>query len=352
MRLMFVYYVKEDRGSAQDMCNYATTARALGHEVALYGSPSHGSRFNYSLDIKTADAVICIFEWTTALQYGDNLDFARLLERVPRRRRVVIDCDGAYNDAIRMVGDVNHQDDAASQRWINVCDSLSDKIFQPTLHPLRPNVRPFLFHAYNPEWERSLEFRAKEYGMIYVGNNWFRWRGLQKVLKAVEPIRSEVGRISVIGNGWDSPPPWAKPVLIEDAYYTAPGYLHQMDVEVMAPVQFSKVIEMMGRGVFSPVIYRPLFDHLSFVTCRTFETPAANTIPLFAQAPTYVEEIYGSEAVELVLPEKSPEEKILDLLRRPQHYHKLVLNIREHLADNYSYRVRLKELVEIVQDRE
>jgi len=29
----------------------------------------------------------------------------------------------------------------------------------------------------------------------------------------------------------------------------------------------------MSKGVFMPVIYRPLFDHLQMVTCRTFETP-------------------------------------------------------------------------------
>jgi Glycosyl transferases group 1 len=348
MRLMFVHYVKDDRGSAQDMCNYTKLARALGHEVALYGPPNHGSPFNYSLDIKTADAVIFIVEWTTALQYGDNLDFAKLLERVPRRRRVVIDCDGAYNDAIRVVGDVNHQDDAASRRWMDVCNSLSDKIFQPTLHPLRSNVRSFLFHAYNPDWERPLELRAKEYGMIYVGNNWFRWRALERVLKAVEPVRNQVGRIGVIGNGWDSPPPWAKPVLIEDAYYTASGYLHQMDVELMPPVQFNKVIEMMGRGLFSPVIYRPLFDHLSFVTCRTFETPAANTIPLFGQDPQYVEEIYGREALELVLPQQHGEEKILDILHRPDYYGRIINGVRRHLRQKHSYAVRLRELIDIV----
>ena len=53
----------------------------------------------------------------------------------------------------------------------------------------------------------------------------------------------------------------------------------------------------MGRGVFSPVMLRPLFDHLRLVTCRTFETPAANTIPLFCQEPSFVAEVYGDEAV-------------------------------------------------------
>src|SRR5262249_5786480 len=126
MRLMFVYYLKEDRGSAQDIFNYAQIARARGHEVALYGSPDKDHGFNYSLDVGSADAVIFIFEWPDASNYADNLDFVRLLERVPRRNRVVIDCDGAYNNAIEIVGDRNHPDKTASRRWIDVCDSLSD----------------------------------------------------------------------------------------------------------------------------------------------------------------------------------------------------------------------------------
>jgi glycosyltransferase involved in cell wall biosynthesis len=350
MKLMFVHHVLEDRGSAQDMFYYIHTARRLGHEIALYGPPFSESAFTYSLDIDSADAVIFIFEWTTDIQYGNNLDLTRVISRIPRERRVVIDCDGKYNDAIRVLGDINHRDTVASLRWVEICDSLSDKIFQPTLHPLRRNVRPFFFHAYNPAWEVPLDFSTREYGMVYVGNNWFRWRALERVLKAIEPIREQVGRIGLIGSGWDSPPPWSKPTLIEDAYYTDAEYLQGMDVDVMPPVQFSRVIEMMGRGIFSPVIYRPLFDYLSLVTCRTFETPAANTIPLFAQDPTYVEEIYGKEGLELVLPEKDPEEKILDLLRRPQYYQKIVLNLRRHLANKYSYSVRLNELIQIVQD--
>ena len=61
-------------------------------------------------------------------------------------------------------------------------------------------------------------------------------------------------------------------------------------------MKFDQVIDWMGRGIFSPVIYRPLFDHLRLVTCRTFETPAANTIPLFCQDQAYIREIYGEVA--------------------------------------------------------
>jgi hypothetical protein len=350
MQLMFVHYVIEDRGSAQDMYNYAQVARALGHEVVLYGPPNRQSAFNYSLDVDSANAVIFIFEWTTDLQYGDHLDLTRLVGKVPRERRVVIDCDGAYNDAISVVGDVNHADGAASQRWVEVCDSLSDKIYQPTLHPLRPNVRPFFFHAYNPAWEVPLDFSTKEYGMVYVGNNWFRWRALRRMLQVIEPIRAQVGRIGLVGNGWDALAPWAKPMLIEDAYYRDPAYLQQLEVEVMPSIHFDEVIETMSKGFFTPVIYRPLFDYLRLVTCRTFETLAANTIPLFGQDVAFVAEIYGERAVELVLPEEQPEEKILDLLCRPEHYVEIVRDLRRHLAEKHSYAARLQQLIEIVED--
>jgi hypothetical protein len=83
------------------------------------------------------------------------------MHKAPRERRIVIDCDGNYNDAISVGGDYNHQDASASRVWTDICESLADKIYQPTLHPLRSNVRPFFFHAYDPAWEKPLDFSAK-----------------------------------------------------------------------------------------------------------------------------------------------------------------------------------------------
>src|SRR5262245_11096014 len=103
----------------------------------------------------------------------------------------------------------------------------------------------------------------------------------------------------------------------------------------------------MSQGVFNPVLIRPLFAHLGLVTCRTFETPAANTIPLFDQAEDYVRGVYGERAVELVLGE-NPTERIRDVLRRPGHYAEVVRDVRRHLTERHSYAARLKELVRIV----
>src|SRR5262245_34610270 len=347
MRLIFVHWVYEDRGSAQDLHNYREVAERLGHEVVIYGPPEL-SCFHYSLEIEEADAVIFIFEWTTDLQRGDQIDWARLVARVPRARRLVIDCDGKYNDAISVVGDYNHLDAAASRRWIELCDSLSDKICQPTLHPLRPNVRPFLFHAYNPAWAVPLDFRHKQYGMFYVGNNWFRWRQMRRVLEAVERVRHDVGRIGLTGHGWDAQAPWANASISEDAYYSDPSYLKQLDVEMAPPVRFDQVIAHMGSGIFTPVLYRPLFEHLRLVTCRTFETPAANTIPVFGLDADFVEETYGTKARLLALAGDRPEELIRDVIRHPDRYVEIVEDMRKQLTERHSYVVRLQELIAMV----
>src|SRR5215203_3964554 len=108
MRLMFIHHVWEDRGSAQDMFHYARVAASLGHEVVLFGAPGRPSVFNYTTDLSSVDAAVFVFEFTTELQYGVLLTWSNLLARIPRSRRIVIDCDGKYNDAIHVIGDVNH----------------------------------------------------------------------------------------------------------------------------------------------------------------------------------------------------------------------------------------------------
>jgi hypothetical protein len=186
--------------------------------------------------------------------------------------------------------------------------------------------------------------------MYYVGNNWFRWRQLRRVLEAVERVRTEVGRIGVTGQGWDRPAPWTNDSISTDAYYTDTEYLRRLNVAVMPPVRFDQVISNMGNGVFTPVIYRPLFEHLRLVTCRTFETPAANTIPVLGLDPDFVEEIYGRRARELVLPDTDPERLIRDVINHPARYADIVEEIRQELTKKHSYAARLRELLGIIEE--
>ena len=349
MRVMFVYWAFEDQGSGLLINGYTQAAEELGHEVVVYGQPVPNIPLEYSMDVESADALVYIFEWTTDLLRGDNLDFARL-SKIPRRRTVILDGDGNYNDLVSVDGDYNHRDEASRDKWIAICDSLSDKICQPTLQPLRRNVRTFLFYSYNPHWEVPLAHGGKEFGMLYVGHSKFRWRAMERVLRAAEPIRDQVGRIGVVGHGWDALPPWAAPMKMEDAYYTDTEYMRKLQVEALPPIPFQQVIQWMSKAKFNPILSRPTFVRMRIVTPRFFETPAADTFPLFNLDDAYANEIYGKAALELVLPETNPHEKIADMLDRPEHYAGIVHRIRGHLAAEHSQQQRLKELIRIIEN--
>ena len=304
---------------------------------------------NYSLDIESADAVVFIFEWTTGLKPGDQMDMARLVSKVPRNRRIILDGDGKYNDIIRAADDYNHPEQESSRAWIADCDSLTDKICQPTLHPVRSNVIPFLFYAYNPSWERPIETAPREFEMIYVGHSKFRWCPMMRVLRGIEPVRSQLGRLGLVGYGWDSPPHWATSMQMEQAYFTDSSKLQELGIEALPPVHFERVIDWMSKARFNPVLLRSVFGALKIVTPRIFETVASNTIPLLVLDPEYVREIYGERAMELILPEESPEQKIADIAADPARYREIVMETRRHLATHHSNAARLRRLIEIVE---
>jgi len=186
--------------------------------------------------------------------------------------------------------------------------------------------------------------------MVYVGHSKFRWHGMSQVLHAVEPVLNRVGRIALFGHGWASLPNWAAEMGIEDIYRIDKRFLARLGVEPMDPVPFSKVIDTMSRGVFNPVVYRPLFERLGMVTCRTFETPAAGTIPLFLLEPDYVRQVYGDIAQELVLDRDGPDTRIADVLARPDHYAKVVQEIRRDFARRHSPAARLQDLMQIIEN--
>ena len=86
------------------------------------------------------------------------------------------------------------------------------------------------------------------------------------------------------------------------------------------------------------------------VTCRTFETPAAGTIPLFILDPEYVDAIYGKDARQLVLRDDDPQEQIVDLVSNPQRYADIVQDIRRDFSARHSPEARLRQLIEIIEE--
>jgi hypothetical protein len=88
------------------------------------------------------------------------------------------------------------------------------------------------------------------------------------------------------------------------------------------------------------------------VTPRIFETVAASTIPLFVADATYVKEIYGETAVDLVMRPDDLQDQIVDIVDRPEHYREIVSGIRRHLSVHHSHSARLRQLIDIVETRE
>jgi glycosyltransferase involved in cell wall biosynthesis len=350
MKIVFVYWGYENAGSMLDLRGYTRAAKAMGHEVVVYGPPEWAFALDYSKDLSGADALVFVVEWTTDLQFGDRADWVRLLDAVPRERRIVIDCDGHYNEPIWFMGDYNHRSMESSAAWIDFCDSLSDKIFQPSYCPRCKNVRPFLFHIYDPAWEAPLKFDDKEFDMIYVGHTKFRWRGMIKVLKAIERVRDKVGRVALVGEGWGEAIDWMEHGEAKAKHYVDREYLKKNGFEGLPAVLFEEVAATIEKGVFNPVVYRPVFEQLGFVTCRTFETPAAGTIPLFLLNRDYVVEIFGERATELMLTGEENHEKILDVLDRPEHYAEIVMDIRKDFRERHNPDARLRELIGYIEE--
>jgi glycosyltransferase involved in cell wall biosynthesis len=349
MRLMFVYWQLEDAGSAQTIANYARAAPELGHEVVLYGPDDDRGAVTCSSDVGAADVVIFLLEWNIYLHQNHPFPLEEPLRRSRREQRVIVDDDGMYNDRVAVGGDYNHPAESDSHARIELYDSIADHILQPSLHPLRPNVHPFLFHGYSPDWEVPLDFTGKDYGMVYVGSNWFRWRALRRVLEAIQPVRADVGPIAVAGHGWNEMPWWVAQPLRDDAYFTDPDYLRALDIELRPAVPIDHVVKTMSLGVFNPVLVRPTFNHLRLVNPRLFETAAANTVPLFGLDSEHVRAIYGDAALELVLSE-DPTEQILDVLKRPERYRDIIEELRRHLARHHSFTVRVREFVSLCQE--
>ncbi len=126
--------------------------------------------------------------------------------------------------------------------------------------------------------------------------------------------------------------------------------MNKLGVEAMPPVPFSQVIAAMSSGVFNPVVYRPLFEQLGKVTCRTFETPAAGTIPLFVLEPRLcARDLRRRGRRELVLAGDRPQDKIADVLRRPGHYAEIVRGDTRGVPPAAQPQARLRQLIEIVE---
>jgi hypothetical protein len=363
MKLLFISKLTRFSRAIDAITKYAQVGKALGHEVAVFGEQS--SEFSWlphSLDVTKFDFAIFVVYY--AGDFPNLPHLARLLDGMPKDRRVIIDCCGRYNDTIRVEHDFNHLeklDGHQGWEWIEGFQAVSDRILQPTLKPLRTDVRSFLFHGYDPTavarpygsadeaaalWLDSAN-GAKPYGLIYVGNNWQRWSQVRRLLEAIEPLRREIGPICLTGGDWSRRPDWAIQLGLQGVDVDS-ALLERLAVEVRDPIPFDQFVQFTGQARFSPVFHRPLYNHLGLVTTRTFETFCCDTVPLLMLPPELVETIYGPDA-HLLATGEDIAGRLQDMLRRPDAYWSAILKTRQYLTQHHAYKRRFGELAAILE---
>ena len=353
MKLLLVNAVDPWTRSVSTVHRYVAAGRALGHEVAIYGPPHPElASLPFTTDLGGVDLALFVVQVPT--DFPDMPHLARILDGLPRERRMVVDLWGRFNDTILLEHDFNHLeklDGHPGWEWQEALRAISDTILQPALAPLRPEVRSFLFHGYDPgsvakphktAREAAAAWRAKPYGVMYLGSNWQRWEQVRRFLESYGPARGKIGPACLVGWDWNARPGWAVQTGIM-GIDTDPAFLAELNVETRDGVRFDEVTGLLGQARFAPVFHRPLFRHLGFVTNRTFETFYADTVPVLMLPREFVATIYGEAALALV-PGESVATHLEDVLRQPEVYWDAVLQTRAHLAAGHSYAQRFQEL--------
>ena len=355
MKLLLVLSVDPWTRSVATVHKYVAAARSLGHEAAVYG-PAHAELPDVPFTTELDGVDLALFVIQIPSDFPDMPYLARLMDGIPRERRVVVDLWGRFNETIRLEHDFNHLeklDGHLGWEWQDAIRAVAGTILQPTLAPLRSDVQPFLFHGYDPgavvkpfasAAEAAAAWRAadKPYGLMYIGSNWQRWEQVRNFLEGYDPVRKQVGRACLVGWDWGARPNWAVQCGIM-GIDTDPALLSRLQVEVRDGVRFNEVVGLLGKARFAPVFHRPLFRHLGFVTNRTFETFYADALPVLMLPRDFVQAIYGDAALALV-PHGDVAEHLADAMRRPEVHWDAVLKTRSHLEREHSYARRFEQL--------
>jgi hypothetical protein len=285
-----------------------------------------------------------VFILESKLGWLSGLRVARLLSNVPHDRRVVLDADGLYNEVVTVDGyDRNHACQAESHRWKEACERLGSRIFQPTMQPLSPRVKPLLFYGFPPDLEGPV--RNKPVDIAHVCHNWWRWKQLEETFfPALAKVRGRIGEIRFVGLWWDGVPPWASALGLSEAFRVDPPLLQRLGIEVRPPVPFTEVVRTMSAAKVNVMTQRPLFQKLGIVTSKYFELFAADTIPLVLTDLVLAESIYGPSGAGLILDGKI-EERLVGALSSPEPYRQRVQAVRDHLRAHHSYQNRVRQLV-------
>jgi hypothetical protein len=295
--------------------------------------------------------VIYLFE--TDLYRIHPLHQAIMLGRFPRSHRLIVDTDGLYNDLIQLDGyDFNHLTRADQQAWIDHMDALADRVVQTLADkPRHPKVEALSFFGYESSREiRAAESPPKQWDVLHVGHNWWRWREVDsELLPGFASIRDRIGRIGFIGLWWDAPPPEGPGAGPSQAFYSDPYAFRRLGIEIGPAVTCTDVIKTMSTARINILTQLPLLRHLRHLTLKYFEVFCADTIPLLMLDDDHAEAVYGPAARKLTLPGRVAD-KIADVLANEHRYRAIVQDVRAHLRSHHSYDKRALELFSLLEE--
>lgn len=350
MKIIFIMDRRANRGSIQAVASYVRAGDELGHTIALYGRPDASyPGVRCSTKLGSFDRVVFICEF--GLQWISGLRVLNIMSQTSREQRAILDADGMYNPIVSTDHyDRNHTNELDRRRWMERCDQLTDRIFQPTLIPKDSSVLPVPFYGYDPTLRtENGGAHAKAFDIMHMGHNWWRWKEVSEVLlPAFERVRTRLARICFVGLWWDMVPAGAREQNLETAFGYDLGWFQRLGIEIRPPVSYTEVISTMSESRINIMTQRPLFRQLRLLTSKYFELFCANTIPLVRLDPEQAESVYGPEGRELTL-HGNVADKLLDVMNHPRKYEEITQAVREYLGVHHSYRKRTQDLVKALK---
>lgn len=344
MRIAFVGNFQYSCGSSNALLGYTRAGLKTGHDVRV-------SEFGYIDNIIRSSVPVASRNWEADLlvivyesyPFLSNYDIDEICKIVPRSKRILLDPDGKYLEPRSNDFDTNHPTPDSYKYWTNLYDSLSDVILQPFLGSSKNRkIHPFLYFGMDSQVNNFSNIN-KEFDLLYVGNNWYRWHDISWLINAVSPIRSKLKKVALIGGYWSGEPMKG----FEEATRSDPRFLEKNRVEIYPSARYGQVELSMSYGKLHPILVRPILNEIGFITPRMFETFVANTVPLIPYYFTHAKTLYGDEISELIISKKATDD-ILRIFDGYEKYIKLSREIRERLKRDHSYEVRLNQLIEYI----
>lgn len=346
-KIAFVGNYQYNCGSSNTLLGYVKAAKVLSWDVRVseFGYIDNTIRSIIPVADKKwkPDLLVIVYE---SYPFLSDEVIEEICAFVPRSKRVLIDPDGKYSRPCSVENDTNHPTSDSYDYWTNLYNSLSDVILQPFIGKKlesKINVHQFLYFGMDSELPDFSKIR-KEFDLLYVGNNWYRWHDIKWLVEAIAPIRSRLKRVGLIGQYW------SEDVMEEfkEATYSEPDLLKKNGIEILGSAPYGQVEETMSRSLLNPIFIRPILNKLEFATPRMFETIMANTVPLIPSYFKYAHRLFGDDIKRLTLSEEHPAEDLVKIVENYKDNIKLIREIKKSLKAKNTYEIRLKELLQYI----